>query len=274
MSQQSFRALGVSAEVDQALAARDITSPFRIQSLVLADALAGRDVLAKSPTGSGKTLAFALPIVERTTPGEVAGGARPRSDARARAAGHRRDRARRGAEAAARRDRLRRRAARRAGQARERRARRRRHAGPPPGSARPAHDLARPRPDPRPRRGRPDARHGLQAAGREDPPAHAARAADDALLRDARRRGRRAGARVHAERRRASRRTADGQRARRGRAQVRLRHAPTRRSRRSSRSSSASATSHSSSCAPSAAPSVSSRSSSATRSTPARCTAT
>jgi len=70
VSQQSFRALGVSAEVDQVLAARDITSPFRIQSLVLADALAGADVLAKAPTGSGKTLAFALPIVERTKPGD------------------------------------------------------------------------------------------------------------------------------------------------------------------------------------------------------------
>ena len=66
MSQQSFRALGVSAEVEHVLAARNITSPFRIQSLVLADALAGSDVLAKAPTGSGKTLAFALPIVERT----------------------------------------------------------------------------------------------------------------------------------------------------------------------------------------------------------------
>jgi superfamily II DNA/RNA helicase len=70
VSQKSFRALGVSLEVEQALAARDITSPFRIQSLVLADAFAGLDVLAKSPTGSGKTLAFALPIVERTKPGD------------------------------------------------------------------------------------------------------------------------------------------------------------------------------------------------------------
>jgi ATP-dependent RNA helicase RhlE len=69
VSQQSFRALGVSAEVDQVLAARNITSPFRIQALVIADALAGTDVLAKAPTGSGKTLAFALPIVERTKPG-------------------------------------------------------------------------------------------------------------------------------------------------------------------------------------------------------------
>ena len=70
MSQNSFRALGVSMEVEQVLAARNITSPFKIQSLVLRDALAGIDVLAKSPTGSGKTLAFALPIVERTKPGD------------------------------------------------------------------------------------------------------------------------------------------------------------------------------------------------------------
>ena len=67
MSQQSFRGLGVSAPVADALAARSILEPFQIQSLVLPDALAGLDVLAKSPTGSGKTLAFAVPIVERTT---------------------------------------------------------------------------------------------------------------------------------------------------------------------------------------------------------------
>ena len=70
MSQQSFRALGVSAPVAEALASRGIHEPFRIQSLVLPDALAGADILAKSPTGSGKTLAFAAPIVERVAPGE------------------------------------------------------------------------------------------------------------------------------------------------------------------------------------------------------------
>src|SRR5881398_488414 len=73
MSQQSFRELGVSAPVVDALAARSIHEPFRIQELVLPDALAGLDVLAKSPTGSGKTLAFALPIVERL----AANGPRP-----------------------------------------------------------------------------------------------------------------------------------------------------------------------------------------------------
>src|SRR5215831_13888048 len=67
MPQKSFAELGVSDAVVDALAARSIHHPFRIQELVLPDALAGLDVLAKSPTGSGKTLAFAVPIVERTT---------------------------------------------------------------------------------------------------------------------------------------------------------------------------------------------------------------
>jgi superfamily II DNA/RNA helicase len=65
---QSFRGLGVSAPVADALAARSIHEPFAIQALVLPDALAGLDVLAKSPTGSGKTLAFGIPIVERVEP--------------------------------------------------------------------------------------------------------------------------------------------------------------------------------------------------------------
>jgi superfamily II DNA/RNA helicase len=68
LSQKSFRALGVSADVAQALAARDIHMPFPIQELVIPDALAGVDVLAKAPTGSGKTFAFGLPIVERISP--------------------------------------------------------------------------------------------------------------------------------------------------------------------------------------------------------------
>jgi len=68
MSNQSFRELGVSAPVVDALAARSISDPFSIQALTLPDALQGLDVLVRSPTGSGKTLAFALPIVERTEP--------------------------------------------------------------------------------------------------------------------------------------------------------------------------------------------------------------
>ena len=70
MNRSSFRELGVSSPVASALAGRSIERPFPIQALVLPDALAGLDVLARAPTGSGKTLAFALPIVERTVPGD------------------------------------------------------------------------------------------------------------------------------------------------------------------------------------------------------------
>ena len=61
----TFAELGATAPVTKALARRGIDAPFAIQELVIADAIAGKDVLAKSRTGSGKTLAFAIPIVER-----------------------------------------------------------------------------------------------------------------------------------------------------------------------------------------------------------------
>ncbi len=63
-----FAEFGVSQPVVDALKMRGITGAFAIQQLVLRDAIAGRDVLARSRTGSGKTLAFAIPIVERLTP--------------------------------------------------------------------------------------------------------------------------------------------------------------------------------------------------------------
>ena len=65
MEKQSFADLGVSNTVAAALARRGIHEPFPVQRLVLADVLAGHDVLVKSPTGSGKTLAFGVPLAER-----------------------------------------------------------------------------------------------------------------------------------------------------------------------------------------------------------------
>jgi ATP-dependent RNA helicase RhlE len=62
---KSFADLGVSRAVAAALRDRGVHTPFPIQELVIADVLAGRDVLAKSPTGSGKTLAFGVPLVDR-----------------------------------------------------------------------------------------------------------------------------------------------------------------------------------------------------------------
>jgi superfamily II DNA/RNA helicase len=68
MSQQSFADLGVSRAVARALVESGIHKPFPIQELVIADVLAGHDVLAKSPTGSGKTLAFGVPMIDRIAP--------------------------------------------------------------------------------------------------------------------------------------------------------------------------------------------------------------
>jgi ATP-dependent RNA helicase RhlE len=63
----TFERLGVSKPIIDVLRRHGIDRPFPIQTLVLPDALVGRDVLARSRTGSGKTLAFSVPIVERLT---------------------------------------------------------------------------------------------------------------------------------------------------------------------------------------------------------------
>jgi superfamily II DNA/RNA helicase len=73
MSTESFADLGVSRAVLSSLSAAGIGKPFAIQRAVIGDAIAGRDVIAKSPTGSGKTLAFGIPLVERL----AADGSRP-----------------------------------------------------------------------------------------------------------------------------------------------------------------------------------------------------
>src|SRR5437764_10148239 len=65
MPTQTFAGLGLSAAASRALAARGIETPFPVQSMVVPDVLAGRDVLVKSPTGSGKTLAFGAPMADR-----------------------------------------------------------------------------------------------------------------------------------------------------------------------------------------------------------------
>jgi len=69
---RTFRELGVSEPVVEALEARGIIAPFPIQAMVMEDATAGRDTLAKSKTGSGKTLGFAIPIVDQLDPDDDA----------------------------------------------------------------------------------------------------------------------------------------------------------------------------------------------------------
>ncbi len=65
----SFADLGISNPVVGALSKRGITEPFPVQEMVIADALAGHDLLVQSPTGSGKTLAFGIPTVDLIEPG-------------------------------------------------------------------------------------------------------------------------------------------------------------------------------------------------------------
>ncbi len=65
----SFADLGISHPVVTALSKRGITEPFPVQEMVIADALAGHDLLVQSPTGSGKTLAFGIPTVDLIEPG-------------------------------------------------------------------------------------------------------------------------------------------------------------------------------------------------------------
>ena len=57
--------LGVSLAVISSLSRAGITEPFAIQRAVIGDAIAVREVVAKSQAGSGKTLAFAIPLVQR-----------------------------------------------------------------------------------------------------------------------------------------------------------------------------------------------------------------
>jgi superfamily II DNA/RNA helicase len=71
----SFSDLNLSPDVVRSLQAMGITQPTPIQTAVIPDALAGRDVLGKAPTGSGKTFGFGLPLLELV---EAAQPRRPR----------------------------------------------------------------------------------------------------------------------------------------------------------------------------------------------------
>jgi superfamily II DNA/RNA helicase len=73
----SFADCGVPAALVHALAHGGITTPFAIQTRVLPDGIAGRDVLGRAQTGSGKTLAFGLPLLTRLA-GRRSRAGRPR----------------------------------------------------------------------------------------------------------------------------------------------------------------------------------------------------
>ncbi|KGF22794.1 DEAD/DEAH box helicase [Corynebacterium tuscaniense] len=64
-SPPSFAALGVAAEIVEALAHNGLTHVFSIQELTLPIALEGRDLIGQARTGMGKTLAFGVPVLDR-----------------------------------------------------------------------------------------------------------------------------------------------------------------------------------------------------------------
>jgi superfamily II DNA/RNA helicase len=64
-SRKTFRELGVSADICEALAAEGITTTFPIQTLALPIGLSGHDIIGQARTGTGKTLAFGIPLLQR-----------------------------------------------------------------------------------------------------------------------------------------------------------------------------------------------------------------
>ncbi|AXK44795.1 DEAD/DEAH box helicase [Brachybacterium saurashtrense] len=62
---ERFEDMALPDEVLAVLAEQGLERAFEIQSAILPDALAGRDVLARAETGSGKTLAFTLAMTSR-----------------------------------------------------------------------------------------------------------------------------------------------------------------------------------------------------------------
>jgi ATP-dependent RNA helicase RhlE len=60
-----FAALGLKPELTRALADRGYVEPTPVQSRVIPEILAGRDILAGAQTGTGKTAGFTLPLLQR-----------------------------------------------------------------------------------------------------------------------------------------------------------------------------------------------------------------
>jgi len=67
----SFRELGLSEKVQQAVETAGYTEPTPIQAQAIPHVLAGRDVLGIAQTGTGKTAAFTLPMLSRLENGRA-----------------------------------------------------------------------------------------------------------------------------------------------------------------------------------------------------------
>ena len=63
----SFDSLGLLPELTRALVERGYSEPTPVQTRVIPEILAGRDLLAGAQTGTGKTAGFVLPMLQRLT---------------------------------------------------------------------------------------------------------------------------------------------------------------------------------------------------------------
>ena len=68
-----FTSLGLSAQIQKAIAEKGYTEPSPIQAQAIPAVLSGEDVMAAAQTGTGKTAGFTLPILER-----LSGGNKPK----------------------------------------------------------------------------------------------------------------------------------------------------------------------------------------------------
>ncbi|MDR0889447.1 MAG: DEAD/DEAH box helicase [Oscillospiraceae bacterium] len=63
-TRKTFRELGVSEKIVQALEKQGVGMPTQVQQEAIGPLMQWRDVLAKAPTGTGKTFAFGIPMIE------------------------------------------------------------------------------------------------------------------------------------------------------------------------------------------------------------------
>ncbi len=68
MEEITFKDLGLSEQMLQALEQKGYAYPTTVQKLAIPEFMAWKDVVAKAPTGTGKTFAFGIPMIEHIDP--------------------------------------------------------------------------------------------------------------------------------------------------------------------------------------------------------------
>jgi ATP-dependent RNA helicase RhlE len=82
---ESFQTVGIGSILAETMARQGIKRPRPVQTQVIPEVLAGRDIVSLAETGSGKTLAFLAPVLQRILDDRPAKGARMTSRQRLRA---------------------------------------------------------------------------------------------------------------------------------------------------------------------------------------------